>query len=56
MAGGAGSKRGTGGMFTKVLAAERTSQSGIATVVCNGENPTILYDIIDGKDVGTLFK
>ena len=56
MAGGAGSKRGTGGMFTKVLAAERTSENGISTVVCNGENPTILYDIIDGKDVGTLFK
>lgn len=56
MAGGAGSSRGTGGMFTKVLAAEITSQNGIYTVVCNGENPTILYDIIDGKDVGTLFK
>ncbi len=56
VAGGAGSKRGTGGMFTKVMAAERASDCGIHTVVCNGENPTILYDIIDGKDVGTLFK
>lgn len=56
MAGGAGSNRGTGGMFTKVTAAEMASESGIFTVVCNGENPTILYDIIEGKDVGTLFK
>lgn len=56
VAGGAGSTRGTGGMFTKVLAAERALEAGVWTVVCNGENPTILYDIIDGKDIGTLFK
>ncbi|MBQ2897341.1 MAG: glutamate 5-kinase [Clostridia bacterium] len=56
IAGGAGSSRGTGGMYTKVLAAERALKHGINTVVCNGENPTILYDIIDGKDIGTLFK
>jgi len=56
VAGGAGSERGTGGMFTKVMAAERASKNGIQTVVCNGENPTILYDIISGEDVGTLFK
>ena len=56
IAGGAGSLRGTGGMYTKVLAAERASEHGVSTVVCNGENPTILYDIIEGKDVGTLFK
>lgn len=56
ISGGAGTSRGTGGMYTKVLAAERVAEHGIATVVCNGENPTILYDIIDGKDVGTIFK
>lgn len=56
ISGGAGTTRGTGGMYTKVLAAERALEHGIATVVCNGDNPTILYDIIEGKDVGTLFK
>lgn len=56
IAGGAGTSRGTGGMYTKVLAAERASNHGIATVVCNGDNPTILYDVIEGNDVGTLFK
>ena len=56
IAGGAGTTRGTGGMYTKVLAAERALENGIATVVCNGDDPTILYDVIEGKDVGTLFK
>ena len=55
-AGGAGTSRGTGGMYTKVLAAERALECGIATVVCNGDNPAILYDVIEGEDVGTLFK
>ena len=56
IAGGAGTSRGTGGMYTKVLAAERALDNGIPTVVCNGDNPAILYDVIEGKDVGTLFK
>lgn len=54
-AGGAGSKRGTGGMVTKLSAAKIATSSGVNMVLTNGINPDILMDIISGKDVGTLF-
>lgn len=55
IAGGAGSNRGTGGMITKVMAAEIAAKSGIHTVVCNGADPGILYSLFDGENVGTVF-
>jgi len=55
IAGGAGSSRGTGGMITKVMAAEMASKSGIKTVVVNGSDPYVLYNLFDGEQVGTLF-
>ncbi len=55
-AGGEGTRRGTGGMITKLNAAELVSQSGIDMVITNGQNPQNLYDIVQGKSVGTLFK
>ncbi len=55
MIGGAGSKLGTGGMITKIKAAKIVTDSSIDMVIANGENPNVLYDIIDGKDVGTRF-
>lgn len=55
IAGGAGSSRGTGGMITKVMAAEIAANANIQTIVCNGSNPDILYEIFDGQEVGTLF-
>ncbi len=54
-AGGAGTNRGTGGMITKINAAEIASNSGIPMLIINGENPLILYDILDGKHIGTYF-
>ena len=54
-AGGAGTSRGTGGMATKINAAEIASNSGIPMLIVNGENPLILYDILDGKHIGTYF-
>ena len=54
-AGGAGSRRGTGGMVTKLSAAERATAAGIHMFITNGENIDALYDILDGKQVGTLF-
>ena len=54
-AGGAGSNRGTGGMLTKLLAARRATEHGVDMVITNGDNPKIIYDILDGKRVGTLF-
>lgn len=56
LAGGAGSRRGTGGMRTKLQAAALTMDNGIDTVITNGKRPESLYDILDGKSVGTLFK
>lgn len=54
-AGGAGTSRGTGGMITKINAAEIASNSGIPMLIVNGENPLVLYDILDGKHIGTYF-
>lgn len=54
-AGGKGSTLGTGGMQTKLKAAQIATESGIDMVISNGENPDILYDIVDGKDIGTRF-
>ena len=56
IAGGKGSSLGTGGMVTKLHAAEITMAAGIDTIVMNGENPTEIYKALDGKQVGTFFK
>lgn len=55
LAGGAGSRRGTGGMKTKLKAAELVTAQGIDAVITNGKNPDALYDIIKGHSIGTLF-
>lgn len=54
-AGGAGTEMGTGGMLTKITAAKTVNSSGIYMVLANGKDPGIIHDIIDGRDVGTLF-
>lgn len=56
MASGAGSAFGTGGMATKIKAAEIAVEKGCDMLIVNGEDPSILYDIMDQKPVGTLFK
>lgn len=56
LAGGAGSRRGTGGMRTKLQAADLATAQGIDTIVTNGKNPEILYKIVTGEKAGTLFK
>lgn len=55
LAGGAGSRRGTGGMKTKLRAANLATSQGIDTIIINGKKPEGIYDIIAGKPVGTLF-
>lgn len=55
LAGGAGSRRGTGGMKTKLQAAQLASMQGIDTIITNGKTPEALYNIIEEKSVGTLF-
>ena len=56
LAGGAGSTLGTGGMATKLKAAQIATGAGVDMVIANGETPEILYDIVEGKAVGTRFK
>ena len=53
---GNGTSLGTGGMVTKLRAAQIVTGAGIDMIITNGEHPDVLYDIMDGKGVGTLFK
>ncbi len=55
LAGGKGSDLGTGGMATKLHAAQICMQSNIDMIIANGSSPAILYDILDGKAIGTRF-
>jgi glutamate 5-kinase len=54
-AGGAGSSQGTGGMKTKLAAAKVALGAGVNMILTNGKDPEILFDILEGQDVGTLF-
>lgn len=56
LAGGAGSGLGTGGMITKIHAAMEATKNGIDMLIANGADPDVLYNILDGKQIGTLFK
>lgn len=55
LAGGRGSTRGTGGMITKLNAAEICCEAGIAAVIMNGASPTDLYKVVEGRQIGTFF-
>ncbi len=55
MAGGAGSWRGTGGMATKLSAAKIAMEAGCDMVITNGARPEDIYQIVEGKPVGTRF-
>ena len=50
LAGGAGSALGTGGMKTKIHAAKLCAAGGTQTVIANGENPALLYEIVAGNE------
>ncbi|NLK86944.1 MAG: glutamate 5-kinase [Clostridiaceae bacterium] len=54
-AGGAGTRRGTGGMITKITAARLATENGIDMVLANGADPGNVISIIEGNDTGTLF-
>ena len=56
LGGGIGSKLGTGGMKTKLNAARIVTEKGTDMVITNGKNPDVLYDIAEGKNIGTRFK
>lgn len=54
LAGPAGSAIGSGGMLTKVLAAERAADSGTTTIIASGREPNILTRLHQGDAVGTM--
>lgn len=56
LAGTSSSSLGTGGMISKINAAKRVMRHNIDMVIASGEDSKILYDILEGKDIGTLFK
>ncbi len=55
LAGGEGSELGTGGMKTKLHAAEICNDQGCDMVIMNGAKPQLLYDLFEGRSVGTRF-
>jgi len=56
LAGGAGTTRGTGGMITKIRAAELVTPYGCEMFITNGSQPECIYSILDGVPVGTCFR
>ncbi len=55
LAGVSSTDQGTGGMVTKLRAAEICLNCGCEMVIANGREPMLLYDIVEGKPVGTRF-
>lgn len=56
LGGGSGTKQGTGGMSTKLKAAEIAVSAGIETVILNGTRPETIYDVAEGRTyIGTRF-
>ena len=55
LAGGAGSSLGTGGMITKLDAAQLVTGDGIDMAIIDGSDPDGLYSLFAGKPVGTYF-
>jgi glutamate 5-kinase len=56
MAGGAGSHKGTGGMFSKVQAAELATKAGVETYIVNGLRRNILFDALEHRADSTWFR
>ncbi len=54
-AGGGGSALATGGMATKLTAAQICMDAGTDMVILNGAKPLLIYDLLDGKPLGTRF-
>ncbi len=54
-AGGAGSRRGTGGMITKIRAGEIATNAGVDMVILNGADPYDIYAMLADEPKGTRF-
>ncbi len=51
-----GSSVGTGGMGTKLIAAQIATKSGADMIIANSQNVSVIHEIMEGENVGTLFK
>ena len=49
------SKMGSGGMASKIAAAELCREHNVDVVIANGEDPSTIMDVLEGKDLGTFF-
>lgn len=54
VAGRTGGSLGSGGMYTKVLAAKKAAESGATTVIASGKAADVLTRLANGEHVGTL--
>lgn len=55
LAGGPGSMRGTGGMYTKIQAAKIAVNSGVVMVIASGMHDGVVREVLSGANIGTLF-
>lgn len=55
LAGGAGSKLGTGGMYTKIQAAKIAVNAGVTMVIASGALEGVVRNILSGEKIGTIF-
>ena len=55
LAGGAGSKLGTGGMYTKIRAAKIAVNAGVTMVIASGALEGVVRNILSGENIGTIF-
>lgn len=55
IAGGSSNKLGTGGMISKVKAAKIVNSYGIDMVIASGKKPNVIFNILNGENIGTLF-
>lgn len=56
LAQGTGSNRGTGGMLTKLEAADICIHSGVHMLICASDEPHVVTRAVHGENIGTWFK
>jgi glutamate 5-kinase len=46
---------GTGGMASKIVAARHCLENDIDMVITNGSDPSLIFSLLEGKEIGTYF-
>ena len=55
MGGEKGSEFSVGGMKTKLLSAKSCYSHGVMMAILDGSNPIFIQELLDGKEIGTIF-